>query len=53
MAYLLRTCRGLMKPALWEIVREGSAMLATHACLAAAVKHSLVLGDFLGVALHE
>ena len=28
-------------------VRDGAAMMATHACLAAAVKRSLLLGDLL------
>ena len=42
-----------MQPALWEMVRDGSALLATHACLAAAVKHSPLLGDFLDMAVRE
>ena len=50
---LLRARLELMEPALWEMVRDGSALLATHACLAAAVKHSLLLGDFLDIAVRE
>ena len=50
---LLRARLELMQPALWEMVRDGSVPLATHACLAAAVKHSLLLGDFLDVAVRE
>ena len=47
---LLRARLESMQPALWEMVRDGSALLATHACLAAAVKHSPLLGDFLDIA---
>ena len=50
---LLRARLELMQPALWEMVRDGSALLATHACLAAAVKHSPLLGDFLDIAMRE
>ena len=50
---LLRARLELMRPALWEMVRDGSALLATHACLAAAVKHSLLLGDFLDIVVRE
>jgi hypothetical protein len=42
-----------MQPALWKMVREGSTLLATHACLAAAVKHSPLLGDFLDLPVRE
>ena len=50
---LLRARLELMQPALLEMVRDGSALLATHACLAAAVKHSLLLGDFLDIGVRE
>ena len=50
---LLRARLKLMRPALWEMVRDGSVPLATHACLAAAVKHSPLLGDFLDIAVRE
>ncbi len=43
---LLRARLESMKPALWKMVRDGSVLLATHACLAAAVKHSPLVGDF-------
>ena len=39
-----------MGPDLWRLVRDGDATVATHAVLAAAVKHSPLLGDFLLVA---
>lgn len=50
---LLRARLELMQPPLWEMVRDGSVPLATHACLAAAVKHSPLLGDFLDIAVRE
>ena len=53
LAQLLRARLELMQPALWELVRDGSALLATHACFAAAVKHSPLLGDFLDIAVRD
>ncbi len=42
-----------MKPELWELVRDGTATVATHAVLAGAVKHSFLLGDFLDLVVRE
>ena len=42
-----------MTPDLWKLVRDGSATVATHACLAAAVKHSDLLADFLELVVKE
>ena len=53
LASLLRARLRLMQPAHWEMVRDGSSILATHACFAAAVKHSPVLGDFLDLVVRE
>ena len=50
---MIRQRLELMKPELWELVRDGSGTVATHACLAAAVKHSHLLGDFLDLVLRE
>ena len=50
---MLRARLALMQPAFWAMVRDGSNPLATHACLAAAVKHSPLLGDFLDMAVRE
>ena len=50
---LLRARLELMQPPLWKMVRDGSTVLATHACLAAAVKHSPLLGDFLDLVVRE
>lgn len=38
---------------LWKLIRDGSAVEATHACLAAAVKNSYLLGDFLDLVVRE
>ena len=53
LSQLLRARLELMQPELWEMVRDGSSLLATHACLAAAVKHSPLLGDFLDITVRE
>ena len=50
---LIRARLKLMRPELWEMVRDGSTPVATHACLAAAVKHSALLGDFLDIVVRE
>jgi hypothetical protein len=42
-----------MGPDLWRIVRDGKGSVATHAVLAAAVKHSPLLGDFLDLVVRE
>ena len=47
LAQLLRGRLETMDAELWRLVRDGSLVVATHACLAAAVKHSALLGDFL------
>lgn len=38
---------------LWKLVRDGKGSVATHAVLAAAVKHSPLLGDFLDLVVGE
>ncbi len=50
---LLRSRLETMGPGLWKLVRDGSATVATHACLAAAVKRSPLLGDFLDLVVRE
>ena len=52
-AVFIRQRLGLMTPALWEIVRDGANMVATQAVLAATVKHSRLLGDFLDSTVRE
>ena len=50
---LLRGRLTLMQPELWSLVRDGSGIVATQACLAAAIKHSALLGDFLDLVVRE
>lgn len=50
---LLRGRLALMEPELWMLVRDGSGIVATQACLAAAIKHSALLGDFLDLVVRE
>ena len=42
-----------MSPELWRMVRDGTVVVSTHAVLAAAIKHSYLLGDFLDLAVRE
>jgi hypothetical protein len=53
LALLLRGRLELMRDDFWKLVRDGSGTVATHACLAAAVKHSALLGDFLDLVMRE
>lgn len=46
-AGLIRNRLETMQSDLWRLVRDGDATVAPHAVLAAAVKHSPLLGDFL------
>ena len=50
---LLRGRLALMQAELWTLVRDGFGTVATQACLAAAVKHSALLGDFLDLVVRE
>ena len=50
---LIRKRLELTGPDLWRLVRDGSGVVATHAVLAAAVKHSHLLGDFLDMVVRE
>lgn len=43
----------LMKPALWEMIAKADAGLATQAVMAAAIKHSRLLGDFMNRVVRE
>ncbi len=53
LARLLRQRLEGIDEELWRLVRDGSSGVATHACLAAAVKHSRLLGDFLDTVVRE
>ena len=50
---LVRNRLEAMTDDLWRLVRDGTGDEATHACLAAAVKHSHLLGDFLDLVVRE
>ena len=53
LARLIRQRLETMTPDLWRIIRDGSLVVATHAMLAAAIKHSNLLGDFLDLAVRD
>ena len=53
LARLIRKRLELMNADLWRLVKDGSGDVATHAVLAAAVKHSALLGDFLDLVVRE
>ena len=53
LASLIRSRLESMGPDLWKLVRDGKGSVATHAVLAAAVKHSPLLGDFLGMVVAD
>jgi Putative inner membrane protein (DUF1819) len=50
---LIRGRMATMGPELWRMVRDGKGSVVTHAVLAAAVKHSPLLGDFLDLVVRE
>ena len=53
LARLIRNRMETMTPDIWRLVRDGNSTVATHACLAAAVKHSTLLADFLELVVQE
>jgi hypothetical protein len=52
-ASLVRVRLETMDAELWEMVRDGSTIIATQCVFAAAIKHSTLLGDFLDLAVRE
>ncbi len=48
-ANFIRSRLRLMTPDLWELVKDGDSVTATQACLAAAIKHCRLLGDYLDI----
>lgn len=50
---LIRARLVLFDAELWKMIRDGSNIVATQACLAAAIKHSPLLGDFLDLVVRE
>ncbi len=53
LARLIRQRLENTSPELWRMVRDGTVVVATHAVLAAAVKHSYLLGDFLDLVVRD
>ena len=53
MANLIRARLSLMDSGLWQLVKEGDSKVATHAVLAAAIKHCQLLGDYLDIVVRE
>lgn len=50
---LIRNRFELVGPELWTLIRDGTSTVATHAALAAAIKHSALLGDFLEIVVAD
>jgi hypothetical protein len=50
---LIRARLELMDADLWRLIRDGDSTVARHAVLAAAIKHSPLLGDFLDHVVRE
>lgn len=52
-ARLIKNRLILMDRALWLLVRDGSAQVASQALLSAAIKHSRLIGDFMSTVLRQ
>ena len=52
-AALIKARLKLVKPELWSLVVHGDSRVATHAVLAAAIKHCRLLGDYLDLVVRE
>lgn len=52
-AKLIKNRLSLMPHEHWALVKDGNAEVATQALLAAAIKHSRLLGDFMGHVCHQ
>lgn len=52
-ASFIRARLELMTPELWQIVRDGDAVLATQAIFAVTIKHCRILGDYLDLVVRE
>jgi hypothetical protein len=53
LARLIRHRLQTMDAELWKLVRDANQTIATHAVLAAAIKHSPLIGDFLDLVVRE
>jgi hypothetical protein len=52
-AALIRSRLQTMTEELWQLVRDGSKPVATHAVLAATIKYSPLVGDFLDLVVRD
>ena len=52
-ASLIRNRLITMGPELWSLVSEGGKLIATHAVLAATIKFSPLLGDFMDLVIRD
>lgn len=52
-AALIRSRLQTMSEGLWQLVRDGSKPVATHAVLAATIKYSPLVGDFLDLVVRD
>lgn len=50
---LIRARLNTMGPGLWQLVRDGGRETATHAVLAATIKYSRLVGDFLDTVVRD
>jgi len=53
LARLIRDRLAPFDPSLWELIRDSASPVVQHALMAAAVKHSPLLGDFLDLVVRE
>lgn len=53
LARLIRQRLETASPELWQMVHDGTVVVATQAVLAAAIKHSFLLGDFLDLTVRD
>jgi len=53
LARLIKARLTLMDAELWKMIYEGTGLVTVHAVLAAAIKHSQLLGDFLDLIVRE
>ena len=53
LARLIKARLALMGADLWKMIYEGTGLVAVHAVLAASIKHSHLLGDFLDLVVRE
>ena len=50
---LIRNRLLTMNSGLWELIRDGGRETATHAALAATIKYSRLVGDFLDIVIRD